>query len=58
MSFHQYHHPSCAAEVCWQVHFAPEFLASSAWQFAMIPGDFAANSLDYLAVGSFELAAF
>lgn len=56
--FHQYHHPSCAAEVCWQVHSAQEFLASSAWQFAMILGDFAASSLGYLAVGSFELAVF
>jgi hypothetical protein len=44
--------------VCWQAHFAQEFLVSSAWQFAMILGDFAANSLGYLAVGSFELAVF
>ena len=56
--FHQCRHPSCAAEVCWQAHFAQEFLVSSAWQFAMILGDFAANSLGYLAVGSFELAVF
>ena len=55
---HQYHHPSCAAEVCWQAHFAQECLASSAWRFATILGDFAANSLGYLAVGSFELAVF
>jgi len=56
--FHRYRHPSCAAEVCWQAHFAQECLASSAWQFAMILEDFAANSLGYLAVGSFELAVF
>ena len=58
MLFHQYRHPSCAAKVCWQAHSTQECLASSAWQFAMILVDFAANSLGYLAVGSFELAAF